>query len=147
MGGRWWPGLLGDGEPATGAACLSLVVAGVGSHACQQINHARNAIKYKKIIQSSPKEATYNKAASSSNNNNNKHSQTHTLAHTHIHIYCMYKNQCQEAAHPEELPAGRMRNVTASQRLLVYTSVRICVCVWMCVCLYVCVCVIVSLFL
>lgn len=88
MGGRWWPGLLGDGEPATGAACLSLVVAGVGSHACQQINHARNAIKYKKIIQSSPEEATYNKAASSSSNNNKKHSQTHTRTRTFTYIVC-----------------------------------------------------------
>lgn len=133
--GGWWPGLLGDGEPATGAACLSLVVAGVGSHACQQINHARNAIKYKKIIQSSPEEATYNKAASSSNNN--KHSQTHTLTHTHSHV-CT-KINARKPPTQKSCPQG----VCVMLQQAKDSSMRLCVCVYGCV--YACV--IVSLFL
>lgn len=62
----------GDGEPATGAACLSLVV-GVGSHACQQINHARNAIKIQENNTKQTERSNIQQSSSSS-----KHSDTHT---------------------------------------------------------------------
>lgn len=56
------------------------------SHACQQINHARNAIKYKKIIQSSPpkKQHTTKQQTTATTTNIHKHTHTHTHLRTHI---------------------------------------------------------------
>lgn len=100
------------------------------SHACQQINHARNAIKYKKIIQSSPQRSNIQQSSKQ---------QQQQQTHTHSHI-CT-KINARKPPTQKSCPQGVCVMLQQAKDSKVYASVRLCVCQ----CVYVCV--IVSLFL